>query len=387
MFSTRAEWRQPLNRLTQAKQARRARGEAILDLTESNPTKVGLDYPLDELAAAFAAAARASYEPDPRGLRSAREALAISLACSPDDLVLTASTSEAYAYLFKLLMNPGDEIATAAPTYPLLDHLAAFESLNLKHFPLEREGSHWALHIPELERIVTEKTRAVVVVHPNHPVGSYLTESEQGALTAFCSERRIALISDEVFFDDAIDAPHRAGPAASRDEGLVVSLGGLSKSAGLPHYKLGWIRVGGAAEAKRDALEALELIADSYLSVSTPVQAALPRLLEIAPAIRGQIAARVRRNLDALRAAVAPDKSLQLLPVEGGWSAVLRIPRVASDEQVALRLLDESGVLIHPGYFFDFASDGYLVVSLLPAPETFDAGIAKIARFSADFWR
>ena len=357
MFSKRAQWHAPLNRLTIE---RRKRGE-LLDLNETNPTRASLPYPTDALSEALARGARATYDPDPRGLRSAREALAAELDCDADDLILTASTSEAYSFLFKLLTDPGDAILTPTPSYPLLEHLAALEQVELGTFALEFHR-RWEIHdVP-----VTERTRAIVVVNPNNPTGSFVTAEEQERL----ARQGIPIVSDEVFLDYPLDA---TGQSFVRDDVLTFTLGGLSKSAGLPHFKLGWIRASGPG--KREALDALELIADNFLSVATPVQVALPDLLRLAPQIRAAISARTRRNLATLRSHVPG--SAQVLPVEGGWAAVIRVPRVMSDEELAIALLDH-GVVVQPGYLFDFP-EGYLVVSLLTREETFSEGVKRIA--------
>lgn len=358
MFSNRAHWSAPLNELTIE---RRRRG-GLLDLTETNPTRASLPYPTGELAEALARGARASYEPDPRGLRTAREALAEHLRCDADDLILTASTSEAYSYLFKLHCDPGDEVLTPIPSYPLLEHLAALELVSLRTFPMEFHR-RWEIHdVP-----VRDRTRAIVVVNPNNPTGSYASAAEQDALARL----GVPIISDEVFLDYPLDG---SGTSFVRDDVLTFTLGGLSKSAGLPHFKLGWIRVSGPG--KREALDALELIADNFLSVATPVQAALPELLRIGADIRGAISARTRANLATLRGLASP--SMQVLPVEGGWSAVVRVPRVMTDDELALALLDR-GVVVQPGYFFDFATDGYVVLSLLTDEETFASGVRILA--------
>jgi len=359
MFSHRTHWSAPLNRLTIE---RRKRGE-LLDLTESNPTRAALPYPLDELAEALARGARASYHPDPRGLRSAREALAEHLRCDAGDLILTASTSEAYSFLFKLLCNPGDVVLTATPSYPLLEHLAALEMVGLRTFPLEFH-KRWELHVVP----VTPRPRAILVVNPNNPTGSFVTPREQDSLAA----HGIPILSDEVFLDYPLEGE---GRTFVRDDVLTFTLGGLSKSAGLPHFKLAWIRVSGPA--KQEALEALELIADNFLSVATPVQTALPEILRIAPRIRDAIRARTRTNLDTLKREIARVSAATLLPVEGGWSAVLRLPRVMSDEDLALALLDR-GVVVQPGYFFDFAQEGCIVVSLLTPEEVFAEGVRRV---------
>jgi alanine-synthesizing transaminase len=364
-LSKRTNWNAPTNRLTLARQRR---GDDLLDLTESNPTRAGIPYPLDELADAVARAARAPYTPDPRGLLSAREALAAQFNCSADDLLLTASTSEAYAYLFKLLCDPGDQVVTAVPSYPLLEHLSALELTSLRPFALEFH-KRWEIETRRVWEAVTDRTRAIAVVNPNNPTGSFVSLDEQAGL----AELRLPVISDEVFLDYPLEG---RGSTFVRHDVLSFTLGGLSKSAGLPHYKLGWIRASGPAAARREALGALEAIADNFLSVSTPIQVALPEILRIAPRIRGAIAQRIRRNLDRLRSLSLP--SATVLPVEGGWSAVVRVPSTQSDEDLALRLIEEHGVVVHPGYFFDFDSEGYLVISLLTEPATFDEGMRRL---------
>ncbi len=361
MFSRRAHWSAPLNRLTLARQSHR--GE-LFDLTETNPTRAGLPYPHDELAEALARGARASYDPDPRGLLSTREALAAELNGHPDDLILTASTSESYSFLFKLLSDPGDAILTATPSYPLLEHLAALELVELRSFPLEFHR-RWEIHaVP-----TTPRTRAIVVVNPNNPTGSYVTQPEQDALAAL----GLPIVSDEVFLDYPLEGN---GSTFVRDDVLTFVLGGLSKSAGLPHFKLGWIRVSGPS--KKEAIDALELIADNFLSLATPVQVALPDLLRIAPRIRDAIRDRMRANLATLHHELAHVPSARALPVEGGWSAVIRVPRVMSDEELALALLNR-GVVVQPGYFFDFDMEGFVVISLLTREDVFTEGVKRLA--------
>ena len=361
-FSRRSNWEEAVNRITTEREQRLRRGERLLDLSGSNPTTAGFDYPLDELSETMARAARAPYDPQPLGLASAREAVAAELRCDPQDVVITASTSEAYSFLFKLLTDPGDEIATVTPSYPLLDHLAAMELVSLRATPLELHR-RWELH----DMRVSDRTRAVVVVSPNNPTGSWIRADEMTRIAT----HGLPLIVDEVFRDYPLEHGTPAEPPADI---LSFSLGGLSKSAGLPHYKLGWIRLTGPVQQKHAAIQALELIADSFLSVSTPLQVALPELLRIGKTIRAQIHERVRTGLDAVRAAVAGRPSIALLPAEGGWSAVLRVPAIAGDEDLALRLLAK-GVVIQPGYLFDFPSDGFLVVSLLTDPDTLAAGM------------
>ena len=359
-FSKRTNWNPSTNRLTLARQRR---GD-VCDLTESNPTRAGIEYPLDALAEIIARAARAPYTPDPLGLLGAREALADELRCGVDDIIITASTSEAYAFLFKLLCDPGDSVITAIPSYPLLEHLSALQLTSLRSFALQFHR-RWEIEIERVRDAMDGRTRAIVVVNPNNPTGSFTSVEEQAAL----AQLGLPVISDEVFLDYPLEG---RGSTFARDDTLTFTLGGLSKSAGLPHYKLGWIRVSGPK--KREAIAALELIADNYLSVATPIQVALPEVLKIAPQIRAAIAARIRRNLDHLRSLSVP--SMSALPIEGGWSAVLRMPR--TDEDLAIALLDK-GVVVHPGYFFDFDSERYIVISLLTQPEIFQEGIVRIA--------
>jgi aspartate/methionine/tyrosine aminotransferase len=280
--------------------------------------------------------------------------------------------------LFKLLGDPGDEVLTAAPSYPLLDSLAALESLSLRHFYLE-PGRGFALDIERVELAITERTRLVALIHPGNPTGAFLSAREQAAVLGLCASRDLPLISDEVFFDFALaDDPLRAGPAAASRETLAFSLGGLSKSAGLPSWKLGWIRVGGPADLRRRALDALDMVADSYLSVSTPVQRALPGVLALAPRIRAEILGRVRGNLAMLRAALVENTAVELMEPQGGWAAVIRVSLPASDEELALEILERAGVLVHPGYFFDFLTDDFIVLSLLTEPERFAEGVRRM---------
>jgi alanine-synthesizing transaminase len=376
-----------VNRLTRAMAERSARGLPLIDLTETNPTRVGLPYPEEELAELLRLGAASEHRPHPLGIPEAREALAAVLSTpgdpvSPDDLVLTASTSESYSYLFKLFADPGDEVLTAAPTYPLLDSLAALDSLALGHFPLEPERG-FALDPQVVADALSPRTRLLVLIHPGNPLGRFLSVQEQEAIAALCASRGLPWISDEVFADYSFtDDPHRAGPAAAvAGESLAFSLGGLSKSAGLPSWKLGWIRVGGPPDVRRRIVSALELVADSYLSVATPVQRALPGALDLAPRIRAVILERVRGNLSVLRRMVAGLPGVELLEPAGGWSAVLRVSRPIPDEELVLELLDRTGVLVHPGYFFDFASEDYLVLSLLPEPARFAEGVRRLAGY------
>jgi alanine-synthesizing transaminase len=398
-LSRRLQWDQACNALAAEVAARKARGLATIDLTESNPTRVGLAYPEAELAEILRRSAAAGYPPHPLGLPEAREALAAALSrpgdqVAADDLVLTASTSEAYSYLFKLFGDPGDEVLTAAPTYPLLDELTLLDALVLRHFRLE-PGRRFALDPGEIERALTPRTKLLVLVHPANPTGTFLSQPEQDAVVELCAARGLPWISDEVFADYALDGKaegegarrHRAGAAAARDETLCFSFGGLSKSAGLPGWKLGWIRVGGPAAERRRIVAALERVADAYLSVSTPVQRALGHLLLLAPVIRAAIRERLHTNLAALEHTFGGLPAMEIYRPEGGWSAVLRAPRMLTDEDLVLGALRQAGVLVHPGYFFDFENDGFLVLSLLPESAQFAEGVHFLAKYLGELMK
>lgn len=368
------------NRVSQVVAARRAAGLPIVDLTTSNPTAAGFAYP-DDMLAPLADAAALRYEPQALGLPAARDAVAADYArhgaaVDPAGVAITASTSEAYALLFKLLCDPGDQVLVPRPSYPLFEHLSSLEAIEAVPYRLEYHGT-WRIDIESVRRAVTPRTRALVVVSPNNPTGSWLHHDDLTALTGVCATTGLALIGDEVFADYPLDpAPDRTSVLAQA-EVLTCALGGLSKSAGLPQVKLGWIAWTGPADLVATALQAYEIIADSYLSVSTPVQVAAPALLARADVVRAQIQARLRQNLRTLRALAAHWPSTTVLSVEGGWTAVVRVPALQPEEDLIVSLVEEDGVLIHPGYFFDFDREAYLVPSLLVEPASFEAGMAR----------
>ena len=382
MFSARTGWDLTPNRLTLLLEARRERGEAILDLTETNPTRVGIAYPPD-LLAPLADPRGLGYEPSPRGLASAREAVAHDharhgVSIDPSRVVLTASTSEAYAWLFKLLCDPGDAVLVPRPSYPLFSYLARLESVDVHPYVLSYDGE-WHLSLDAVREAVTPRTRAVVVVSPNNPTGSYLKRAEADELLALCAERELAVVSDEVFADYAFASdPRRVASLAGDGPALAFSLGGLSKSCGLPQLKLAWIAVSGPERLRTPALARLEVVADTYLSISTPVQRAAPALLARRPELQRPIAERVAANRDALRRRLGAGSPASLLAAEGGWSAVLQVPATESEEDRVARLLEEEGVLVHPGYFFDFPREAFLVLSLLPPPDVFAPAVDRI---------
>jgi aspartate/methionine/tyrosine aminotransferase len=373
--------------LTEAIGRYRSSGRPLTDLTESNPTRAGFDYPAD-LLAPLANPRGASYLPAPFGLPAARRAVADDYArqditVPPEQIVLTASSSEAYSLLFKTLADAGDEILVPRPSYPLFDCLTRLDLVASRPYELEYHG-RWILDVASIERALTPRTRAVLIVSPNNPTGSFVKRDELERLAALGAERDVAIIADEVFADYELEAGSAAQAArpATRRDALTFSLGGLSKSVGLPQLKLGWIAVAGPAARVDAALQRLEHICDTYLSVSTPVQAAAAELLAAGASVRAQIANRVRQNYQQLKVQTAAVPSCVALTIEGGWYGVLQVPSFESEEDLVLRLLD-AGVLVHPGYFFDFPRESFLVVSLLPPPAAFRDGIARILRHFA----
>jgi alanine-synthesizing transaminase len=382
-FSSRLHWDLRPNRLAQALDAKHRAGAKILDLTESNPTRAGLAYPSKEILGAFADARSLVYEPKPAGLLAAREAVAgyyaaHGQAVDPSRILLTTSTSESYAWLFKLVTDPGDEILVPRPSYPLFEFLAQMESIHVKHYPLIYHDG-WSIDAEALADAIGGRTRAVVLVNPNNPTGSFVKRCELDVLVPLCAEQGIALISDEVFADYAFGPDAERVPSLAHvDETLTFCLSGLSKIAGLPQMKLGWIVIGGSAILRTQATERLELIADTYLSVGTPVQHALPTLLVAGENVRRQIAARVSENLRHLHAAIGDHSPAQILKVEGGWYATLRVPRTKNEEEWCLDLLENHDVLVQPGFFYDYESEAYLVLSLLTEVVTFREGVERI---------
>jgi len=383
-FSSRVPSDLGRNPLARAVADARADGRALVDLTESNPTRAGFDYP-DYLLSALADARGLKYEPAPFGLIAARQAVARDYArrgvsVSPERIALTASTSEAYSLLFKLLTDAGDEVLAPRPSYPLFDHLARLDAIALRHYDLEYHNG-WSIDLASLERAISERTRAVLVVSPNNPTGSFVSRQDLKRLETICVDRGIAIIADEVFADYQLrpGACVDAGRVLDIRQGLAFSLGGLSKSVGLPQVKLGWMAAAGAGDVVAEALARLELICDTYLSVSTPIQAAAAELLSRGAAVRTQIQTRIASNYRTLAERLEAVPSCTLLVADGGWSAVVRVPSIGSEEDLVVDLVGK-GVLVHPGYFFDFPHESYLVVSLLPPESEFADGVGRVLR-------
>ena len=383
MFSRRVPSDLRANRLSAAIASRRAAGRAFLDLTATNPTTVGIRYP-GNILAPLADGAGMRYAPEPFGLRSAREAVAADYArrgtsvadANPGRIVLTASTSEAYSLLFKLLCDPGDDVLVPVPSYPLFDHLSRLDGVGTRPYHLEYHG-RWMVDGHSVDASWSAHTRVLLAVSPNNPTGSSLTDEEWMLLATRCADRQAALIVDEVF----ADYPLTSLPAPARrptSPALTFHLGGLSKSAGLPQVKLGWIRVDGPDADVDAALQRLEIICDTYLSVSTPVQLAAPELIARGAEVRAAILERIRTNHATLVSMAAEYPSVAALNADGGWSAVLRIPSTRAEEDVVLDLLEDDDVLVHPGYFFDFPHEAFLVVSLLPPADEFAVGVRRL---------
>jgi hypothetical protein len=379
MFSKRTSWDFSLNPLSRLLTRKREAGEDVLDLTESNPTRAGLDYPEDEILAAISDRNILRYEPTPHGLTTAREAIAHYYAerektVSSSDLLLTSSTSEAYAFLFKTLMDPGDRILLPRPSYPLFDDIARLEALGIDHYRLVHDGS-WSLNMESVEQAITPRTKAVLAVHPGNPTGSYLKLGERERLVEICCRHQIALVVDEVFLDYPIDARrNRAGTLVGEQRALTFVMSGLSKVAGLPQMKLSWIWMGGPMELKDEARSRLEHVSDAFLSVGTPVQRGLEHYLALSRHIQSSITTRITSNYRFLLE-VTTGSPVTMLGTEGGWYTVLRLPAIRGSDEWALELIREKDLIVHPGYLYDFATEPFLVISLLPEESVFRRGV------------
>jgi len=383
VFSSRLNWDARPNPLSELLDQKLEEGAPVLDLTESNPTHAGLDYPGDEIIAAAYDKAILRYDPDPRGAWEAREAVAVHYAAlqleiDPSRILLTASTSEAYAYLFKLLMGPGDEVLVPRPSYPLFQYLAAVEAVSAKTYSLGYDGE-WHIDFASLEAAFSPRTRAIAVVNPNNPTGSFLKQEERERLEMFAAQRGIAILSDEVFSDYGFGEDTRRVTSMIHDRQtgpLTFSMSGLSKVCGLPQMKLGWIVASG--DESENALNGLEWIADTFLSVATPVQIALPRLLAAGESVRAQIQERTSGNLAFLEEFFGEGSAARPLHIEGGWYAPLQVPRTRSEEDWVLSLLRDEDVRVQPGFFYDFESEAYLILSLLTESTLFEEGVRRI---------
>ncbi len=383
MFSSRTNWQLTPNRLSEEIEEFRRRGVPLLDLTESNPTRCGFAFDERGILDALASPQALTYTPDPRGLLVARQAVAgyyaeRGVTLNPRQIFLTTSTSEAYSYIFRLLADPGDSILAPQPSYPLFDFLAGLNDVRVIPYPLIYDQG-WQIDLHTLESRVEARSRAVLVVHPNNPTGSFVRRRELAELVAISRGHDMAIVADEVFTDYPLAAdPQRVASHAGVAEALSFTLSGLSKISALPQMKLAWLVLNGPGQLLESGLARLEIIADTYLSLSAPLALALPTLLETRRTIQSQIIERVTSNFRWLDARLTATQPISRLEVEGGWYAILRLPSIRTDEEWALELAHKDGVLVHPGHFYDFGSEGYLVISLLTGREAFEEGVARI---------
>ena len=386
MFAERTSWDTGLNALAVALEQKKQTGADILDLTESNPTRCGFVFPQKDILQALSVPENLSYQPASQGLLAAREALCRSfrqrgVAVAPENVFLTASTSEAYSYVFRLLANPGETVLFPQPSYPLFQFLADVLDVQLEPYPLRYSGQFWQIDLKLLASKMCSETRAVVCVNPNNPTGNYVQTPELDALDALCRAHDMALVCDEVFYDYALEGS-KGLSLLGHSKTLTFTLGGLSKDLGLPQMKLSWIVLSGPASQVEEARRRLDVIADTYLSVNTPVQNALAAWLALKPDIQKQINDRVRVNHAYLKTA-AQAAGLDVYKTEGGWYGVLRLPPEKSEEEWVLAFLEKEDVFTHPGYFFDFAENPVLVLSFLPLPERFRTGVDRILSLAA----
>ncbi len=385
MFARRTNWSLAPNALARALEEHGRNGQELLDLTASNPTSVGLEYPARLIACALADERALSYEPAAKGLLVARRAVANyyaqqGIGIDPERLILTVSTSEAYSYCFRLLCDPGDEVLVPSPSYPLFEFLADIQDVRLVPFELVYDEG-WQIEFESLRRGISARSRAVLVVQPNNPTGSYVKRWEIERLNVLCREHQLALIADEVFLDYAVESGERIS-FGGNSGALSFTLSGLSKISGLPQMKLAWIACSGPGDLAADAMSRLEVIADTYLSPNAPVQLAAEALLEVRHSVQRQLGQRIGNNLAELDAQLSRQQLCHRLRVEGGWYAVLRLPAVCGDEEFALALLRKANVLVHPGHFFNFHGGCFLVLSLI-APETvFGEGLRRLLALS-----
>lgn len=392
MFSHRTAWDLSTNRYTQALQAHRRADRELLDLTASNPTTVGLAYRESELLRALAHRQALTYEPSPKGLLPAREAIAAYYVekgsrLQPDDLVLTTSTSEAYSFVFRLLCDPGDAVLVPVPSYPLFDFLADLNDIILEPYELIYDHG-WQIDFQSLRAAIKRaetagnRCRAVLLVHPNNPTGSYVKANETVELNEICAASEMAIIADEVFLDYSLCGQDPL-TFSSNAAVLTFTLSGLSKISALPQMKVAWIATSGPAAIKAEALARLEVIADTYLSMSAPVQLAVPAMLVERQDIQAQLVTRIKSNLGALDEQLARQHLCQRLAIEAGWYAVLRVPILGIDEDLAIDLLRTAGVLLQPGHFYNFPGEGHLIASLITPSGEFAEGIGRVLQYLA----
>jgi len=381
MFAKRTNWNLAQNLLSQALAAQRASGKPLIDLTVSNPTECGFTYDCEAILSALRNPAALKYEPNPKGLEYARCAVAEyyaekGAALSIEDIFLTTSTSEAYSFIFRLLCDPGDEVLVPAPSYPLFDFLADILDVKLTRYPLLYDHG-WLIDFHALEHSITPRTRAIIVVHPNNPTGHFTKVSERARLNDICSSKRLVVIADEVFLDFSLsESP--VSSFATNSDALTFTLSGLSKISGLPQMKAAWLVASGPQQARTHALERLEVISDTFLSMNAPIQLAMPAFLGMRHDFQKQLRTRVHGNLAELDRQLAAQQVCSRLALEGGWYVVLRVPATQNGDELAIDLLQSKGIFIHPGHFYELPAEGYLVASLLTPEHDFSKGLAGL---------
>lgn len=380
MFALRTNWNLQPNRLAEALEQHKSSGRPLLDLSASNPTECGFRYDAPAIMRALCAPASLQYRPDPKGMKSARQAVSDYYAergarVAIDDLILTASTSEAYSFIFRLLCNSGDELLIPTPGYPLFDFLADVNDVKLTRYPLFYDHG-WHIDMHALKQAIAPRSRGIIVVHPNNPTGHFTKAEEIAQLNQICSGNRAAIIADEVFLDFSLGSEQKS--FVTNSDALTFSMSGISKISGLPQMKFAWLAVSGPDAKKREALARLEMIADTYLSLNAPIQLAAPVLLQQRKQFQQQLIARMRANLAELDSQLSEKKDVARLVVEGGWYAVLRVPATRPDEERALELINKYDVYIHPGHYYDFTGEGYLVVSLITPQHDFAEGVRRV---------
>jgi aspartate/methionine/tyrosine aminotransferase len=384
-FSKRTNWHRQPNKLSRLIDSLRKNGKSIIDLTISNPTECGIGYPEEEILSAISNPSVFHYEPDPRGLLSARELVCEfykkkNIVVDPSNIFLTASTSEAYSIIFKLLCNVGENILVPKPSYPLFDYLAQLNDVELNYYCV-RYDHEWQVDIDSIKTAINKDTKAIVLINPHNPTGMYLRQNDYRGIVALAKENNLSLIVDEVFIDYAFESEEgRTASTAGESEVLTFTLNGISKMMGLPQMKLGWIIVNGQKPIINEALERLDIICDTFLSVNTPVQVALPKLFDAGKIIQQNILTRIRSNYSTLITQTL-NSSCSALTAQGGWYGIVRVPRIKSEEEWALQLLETKGVYLFPGYFFDFEDDGYLIVSLLTESFAFQKAVSEIVDY------
>ena len=390
MFASRTNWRLETNRLTKALEEHRRSGKELFDLTASNPTTCGFTYPEREILAALTDPRGLVYRPESKGLFEAREAVAeyyagragfsgSSVWIDPERILIASGTSEAYSHIFRLLCEAGDEILVPAPSYPLFEFLADLADIRLVPYPLLYDHG-WQIDFASLREALTPRSRAVLVVHPNNPTGSFVKPREAAELAEICAAQEMAIVADEVFLDYTSGATP-AHTFALSDSALAFTLSGISKISLLPQMKLAWTVLSGPEAAVQTAVDRLEIIADTYLSPGTPVQLALPQLLSLRHSLQSQMQHRISANLSVLDSILRESKSLSRLDRDGGWYAILRVPITATDDDLTVDLLERCSVLVHPGHFFNFSREGFLVISLIAPEQQFQQGLRQLQKF------